>query len=171
MIRDRIIEALDAAAGPVDVHEVARCVAATIDDPREALAETLPALVRAVLVSRRHLGSTDSPAAGQTSPDAHRRRASGGGNRSAKVAAIREAWRARLNERYATGRGYVRVADLSPDEVAGLASASWGLAASNAAKAQRWEKTHAACAEHSVARVGDLPEVVLRDLFTYEVAA
>ena len=79
MIRDRIIEALDATAGPVDVHEVARDIAAKIDDPREALAETLPALVRAVLVSRRHLGSADSPTAGHIRADTHALSARGGG--------------------------------------------------------------------------------------------
>lgn len=172
-LRDIIRTTIDETAGAVDVHDIARTVAAKVDDPRDALAQTLPYFVREVIISGR-LKTT--PAADHERADAHAIDVGGGGTtseqaaptrptRSRKVAAIREAWRARLDERYATAEGYKRVGDMTLTDLTGLARVNREMAAANAAKAAAWEKLAAALAEHGAATVGDLADDTLRSYF------
>lgn len=91
--------------------------------------------------------------------------------RSWKTAAIREAWKQRLEAWYTTTAGErARLADLTRDEVLHNVTVREDMARANLAEATELRRIADLMAKHKVARVGDLPENVLRPIFT-EAAA
>lgn len=85
-------------------------------------------------------------------------------SRSAKVRAIREAWQARLRDRYSIGRSWKFLGDCTFDDLMAAASERRDLAKSNSAIAEELERYAQAVQQHKAAHLRDLPADVLRDL-------
>jgi hypothetical protein len=87
---------------------------------------------------------------------------------SAKVTAIREAWRRKLDEiRYTVdGDSVRRLGDMSHDDVIFVAEGLEVQARQNQARAAWMRSWATAMAEHGAARVRDLPDDVQSGMFT-----
>lgn len=91
---------------------------------------------------------------------------------SSRVSAIREAWRKTLTGQFHVGHGQWSVlADCSFDAVMFIAGERRENARRNAAAADMFERLADAVQAASADRVGDLPEWVLAEILTVEVAA
>ncbi len=138
--RDQIIKEIE--------HRIPR------KDVAEALRQALPAFVHSAGSNR---WSLPVPA-----PEG-RGRASG---RSAKVAAIREAWRRHLEGRYTVEDGSLRrLGDFGCDDLLFVASGLEVKARTNFARASSMKALAGKLAEHKAERVRDLPADVLAGFF------
>lgn len=91
---------------------------------------------------------------------------------SSRVTAIREAWRKTLVGQFHVGHGqWAVLADCSFDAVMFIAGERRENARRNAAAADMFERLADAVRVASADRVGDLPESVLAEILTVEVAA
>jgi hypothetical protein len=85
---------------------------------------------------------------------------------SAKVAAIREAWRQHLENRYTVRDGSWRpLGDLGADDLTFIAKRLDGSARSHLERAKDMRALAAALAEHGAAKVRDLPPGFLASFF------
>jgi hypothetical protein len=90
-----------------------------------------------------------------------------------KQAAIRDAWRAQLDQWYSTPQpgGRARLRDLTYDEVQHNAALREQMASANATEAVQLRRLAALLIEHGAPRVGALPELALQDVLDREAAA
>lgn len=123
------------------------------EDPVELFRQALPYVVREVRSQRPHRRVDPRP----SSPSS---------GRSTKVAAIREAWRAKLRDSVEVDDRHRRMAlgDCGSAELAHAAAVSERLAEANATKARTYRALAEALTEHGAPAVGKLPETVLRAL-------
>ena len=150
------IRDLVAGAEPdeLTVMRLSDAALARVDDPRAALSEAMPLLVRAVL-KERATGPVNPPQSTSVLPV-----------RSHKVASVRDAWRRRLEETYSLGHdgsSWKRLGDMTPDDLDWLAGASERLANAHHARAKGWRDLAALIQAEGVACVRDLPEDVLAE--------
>lgn len=150
-IRDLVA---DAEQDELTVKCLADAALARVDDPRAALVEAMPVLVRVVLKERAP-GPVKPPQSTNVLPV-----------RSHKVASVREAWRRRLEEAYSIGHDgatWKRLGDMTADDLDWLAGASERLANAHHARAKGWRDLAALVQAEGVACVRDLPEAVLTE--------
>jgi hypothetical protein len=160
-LRKMIRTAIDEAPSRYEIDDVTETVLGRIAkaDRGEALRVALRELVRQVSGQTRHLAPATEAAPPKT-------------GRSWKVTAIREQWKRALEESYTVGDGQrARLAELTREELLLNVREREQMAAANLAAAARLQRLADLLAEHSVARVGDLPEDVLRDVLAPEAAA
>jgi hypothetical protein len=139
---------------------------------RDALRQAMPHLVRYELQHDRRY----TPPAAATSRQARTGEASErmpGRNvnsaRSSKAAAIREGWRKVITGQFHVGgKKWEVLADCSYEQVVFMAGERREKAAKNSWWAGRFTETAQEMRKHGVNRVGDLPEDVLRRLFTID---
>lgn len=150
-------------------HDIAAKVAENVPAKllRLALAQALPEIARHELgVLRSHLynESAEVPARGQARS-----------NRSAKVVAIRQAsagWREALRERVHVGGGeWLLLAECTAEHLRYAAGERRLIASRTLVAAERYEQLGAACDEHGVDCVANLPESALAALLGAEDAA
>jgi len=125
-------------------------------DRADALALTLPAYVATRRATARPQAEANQfPASNDRPPRPAAPRP------SAKVAAIRDAWAARIerDEYWVDGRR-IALADLTREQVLTVAASNRELAAKVEASADRLERVAAAMAEHGARTVADLPSEV-----------
>lgn len=151
LVRDIVADAEDQATDAL-VSAVLDKVAG--EDPDELFRQALPYVVREVRSQRPHR---------RQAPSGPQPRRPG---RSAKVAAIREAWRAKLRDSVEVDDRHRRMAlgDCGSAELAHAAAVSERLAEANAIKARTYRALAEALTEHGAPAVGKLPETVLRAL-------
>lgn len=169
-----IRDALAANEGSVYPDQVAERIINDLsaDECIEALRQALPAYVREVMVRDRTSQShtTAGTAEVAESPQTLREVTTGARptpqNRSWKRAAVKAGWERELEKRYATdGRGYVRLADFTYDEVVATARRLRSLAEKNGAQADKFDRISAAMQAAGASKVADLSGDVIRAEF------
>lgn len=161
-------------SAPFDLRALAREV--INDDTSEDLAQMVKELRRRI--PRAAIGDALDQALTAfvhdmiRKPDAGRSRDVPPPAASAKVTAIREAWRRHLDTiRYTVGDGSIRrLGDMSAGDVIFVAEHLELLARQNQARADWMNAWADALAKHNAARVRDLPDDVKRGMFAKQAA-
>lgn len=139
---------------------------------RPALAEILPEWVRVQITRRRGQQPREDSPGGQSVGDNHRAGAAGGSNPDPAYSVWTtsfQSWGDKLrNERVSVGPNatdWKFFRDLTHADCFYNEAESLKLAAANAAKAEKWNRTERAMREYEVERAGDLSDEVLTDIW------
>jgi hypothetical protein len=145
------------SADPVDI---ARDVLARIavEDTREALRQSLVSIVRnEISLSRMRQATTDTQ-------EVHAHPAQPGRPVRTHADHSREAWRRHLDDRMPGADGWKRLREFTATDLEAAAAFREGLAAANAAEADRLRALQKALDDSDVTTVGDLDDDTLAEL-------
>lgn len=142
-----------------DPHDIADRVADRLpeDELRDALRETLPALVQSRIRTTNYseLGKPGKVAAPATQPKA---------SRSAKVGAVRESWRPFLNKPHYAGTEWKTLGLFTREDAENAAQYRHKLAEGNTRKAEWYETLSKKLSERGVETLKDLSDADLDEI-------
>ena len=150
IIREVIAQSDDLSVESLTIETLSRITAA---ERARLFAESVPAVVASELHNTRFACRQARPVKSVQTV------------RSAKVAAIRDDWRRKLDAVYATPTGNKRLGDFSSDDLRALADTCSRMAEMNRAKAAHFAGLAELVASQGVATLRDVPDAALSGFF------